>query len=656
MSTGPTSADTASPLAHQPALDGIRALAVIAVMLFHAGLGWTHAGFLGVDVFLVLSGFLITLLLLREISSTRHVDVRAFWLRRARRLLPALVLVLIAVACFGAFVATDEEALGLRGDLFGSLFYVQNWRLVLSGQPYFAQFGSPSPLRHMWSLAIEEQWYLVWPLAFLGIVRVARAKTRVIAAVIAALAVISAALMTLLYTPGGDALRSYYGTDTRAQALLIGALLAVGFSVRSTEWTRAWRLLFQTTGAGGLVFIAWVVGTKSETWPRLYRGGFTLIAIASAAIIAGAMVRGPLRRVLSLPPLPAVGRISYGLYLWHWPIYVWLSPDRTGRSGNTLLALRLALTLIVALVSYHFVERPIREQRFRIVRNRIIWVPAVLAVTSVALFGLTASGAAARTRPNIFAEIRRRLNAPPLPGATRVLVAGDSIAFTLVTAKIDDRDERRVWNRGVTIIGCGIVTGVPLSRGVDGTNQDHCAEWAGQYAAGVKKYRPQVATLLLGGWELFDRKVNGQTLRVGTPAMEQYLRTELDRARTILTAGGASLALLTTPCLSVATRDLGAWGEAERADPKRIRWLNHVWARYATDHPADVQLLDLAAIACPHGKFAAKIDGVTMRTDGEHFTPEGARVIWRWLAPQLHRIAKTAPPVNTAPPVKNATP
>ena len=650
MSTGPTSADTASPLAHQPALDGIRALAVIAVMLFHAGLGWTHAGFLGVDVFLVLSGFLITLLLLREISSTRRIDVRAFWLRRARRLLPALVLVLIAVACFGAFVATDEEALGLRGDLFGSLFYVQNWRLVLSGQPYFAQFGSPSPLRHMWSLAIEEQWYLVWPLAFLGIVRVTRGRTRVIAAVIAALALTSAALMMLLYTPGGDALRIYYGTDTRAQALLLGALLAVGFSVRTTEWTRAWRLAFQTAGVAGLVFVAGVVGTKSETWPRLYRGGFTLIAIASGAIIAGAMVRGPLRRVLSLPPLPAIGRISYGLYLWHWPIYVWLSPDRTGRSGNTLLALRLALTLVVAIASYVLVELPIREQRFRVVRNRIIWVPTVLALTSVALFGLTASGAAARTRPNIFAELRRRLNAPPLPGAVRVLVAGDSIAFTLVTAKIDDRDERLVWNRGVTIIGCGIVTGTPSSRGVAGTSQDHCAEWADRYAAGVKKYRPQVATLLLGGWELFDRTVNGQHLRVGTPAMEQYLRTQLERAREILTAGGASLALLTTPCLSVAKRDLGAWGETERADPDRIRWLNQVWARYATDHPDDVHLLDLAAIACPHGKFGATIDGVTMRTDGEHFTPEGARVVWRWLAPQLNRIAKTAQPARTATP------
>src|SRR6478752_1025040 len=228
---------TAGPLAHQPALDGVRALAVIAVIMFHAGNVYATAGFIGVDVFLVLSGFLITTLLLRELARTGRVAFGAFWMRRARRLLPALILVLLAVALFGAFVATDDEALGLRGDLLGSLFYVQNWRFVLSGASYFTQFGSPSPLRHMWSLAIEEQWYLIWPLVFLGIVRVAKANLKVITTVVLALAAGSAVLMAVLYHPGGDASRVYYGTDTRAQALLIGAALAVLFSMRTTAWT-----------------------------------------------------------------------------------------------------------------------------------------------------------------------------------------------------------------------------------------------------------------------------------------------------------------------------------------------------------------------------------------------------------------------------------
>lgn len=642
MSTGPSTAEPSAPLAHQPSLDGIRALAVLAVMFFHAGLSWAHAGFLGVDVFLVLSGFLITLLLLREIKSTHRIAVKAFWLRRARRLLPALVLVLLAVGIFGAFIATDDEALGLRGDIFGSLFYVQNWRLVLSGQPYFAQFGSPSPLRHMWSLAIEEQWYLIWPLAFLGIVRIARHRLRIVAVIVGALAIASAVLMTVLYQPGGDASRIYYGTDTRAQALLIGAVLAVAFAPRTLPWSKAWTVLFQLAGAAGLGLLGWIVVTKSENWPRLYRGGFSIVALAAAAVIAAAMTRGPVRFALSIPPLPAIGLISYGLYLWHWPIYVWLSPDRAGLEGNQLLALRLGVTLVVALASYFLVELPIREQRFHWVRNRIAWVPITVVLASLALLGLTATGAAARPRPNVFAELSRILNAPPLPGATRVLVAGDSIAFTLVNPAMDPRDDKLVWKRGVTIIGCGLVTGVPVSHGVAGNPQDDCAKWMGQYAAGVKQYRPEVAVLLLGGWELFDRTVDGKFLRVGTPEMETYLRGQLDQARAILTQDGAPLVLLTTPCFSVAQRDLGAWGERERNDPARVRWLNQVWARYAADHPTDVHLFDLSDIACPGGKYAAKLDGVTMRTDGEHFTPEGARVIWHWLAPELHRIGQEA--------------
>src|SRR3954467_13629235 len=181
----PTPTTDAPPrLAHQPALDGVRALAVIAVIMFHAGNVYATAGFIGVDMFLVLSGFLITTLLLRELALTGRVAVKAFWMRRARRLLPALILVLIAVACFGAFVATGDEALGLRGDLLGSLFYVQNWRFVFSGASYFTQFGSPSPLRHMWSLAIEEQWYLVWPLLLFGIMKMTRKNLRAVMAII----------------------------------------------------------------------------------------------------------------------------------------------------------------------------------------------------------------------------------------------------------------------------------------------------------------------------------------------------------------------------------------------------------------------------------------------------------------------------------------
>jgi peptidoglycan/LPS O-acetylase OafA/YrhL len=641
----PAPAKDATRLAHQPSLDGIRALAVMAVILFHAGNTYFTAGFIGVDIFLVLSGFLITTLLLRELAATGRVAFGAFWLRRARRLLPALILVLIAVACFGAFVATDDEALGLRGDLLGSLFYVQNWRFVLSGASYFTQFGSPSPLRHMWSLAIEEQWYLVWPLMLFGIMALTRRNLRAVVVVILLLAAGSALLMASLYHQGGDASRAYYGTDTRAQALLIGAALAVLFMMRSAPRTVVANVVVQVCGAVGAAFLTWVVVEQSERWTTLYRGGFSLVALAAAALIAGAMTRGPVRSVLAVPPLPAIGLISYGLYLWHWPIFVWLSPARTGLEGHRLLALRLIVTFAVSILSFRLVERPIREQRVSWIRGRGLWIPIASAVTAVALLVLTASGAAARPRPDLSTveQFTRILNAPPPPGATRVLLAGDSIAVTLGFDAVRPSQRKDIWLKGVARVGCGLLTGTPVSGETRGESQQECHDWPQEYAKGVRAYKPQLSLLLIGGWEVFDREVDGRILRVGTPAMEVELRRALDKAKRVLTADGAPLVILTTPCFSPTTRELGAFGEAARADPARVEWLNQVWRRYVDDHP-DVTLLDLDAHACPGGKYAPTIDGASMRTDGVHFTLAGARLLWKWLGPEVLRIARDATP------------
>jgi len=634
-------AEAPARLAHQPSLDGVRALAVAAVILFHAGNVYATGGFVGVDIFLVLSGFLITTLLLRELHANGRVAFKEFWLRRARRLLPALILVLLAVAIFGAFVASDDEVPGLRGDLLGSLFYVQNWRLVLSGQSYFAAFGSPSPLRHMWSLAIEEQWYLVWPLVLSIIVTVTRRNYHLVIATILGLATASALLMAALYHPGGDASRAYYGTDTRAQALLVGAALAVGFLLRAGPRTRVARVVIQVLGIAGGAFLTWVVVEQSERWTTLYRGGFTLVALAAAALIAAAMQPGPVRAVLSIPPLPAIGLISYGLYLWHWPIFVMLSPGRTGLSGHGLLALRLAVTVVVAIASFVLVERPIREQRVRWVRHRVTWIPVTCAVTAGVLVLLTTSGAAARPRPELtpIQAFEKLVNAPPPPSATRVMIAGDSIAVTLGYDGVPPAMRKDVWLRGTARVGCGLLTGTLLFAGdVRGDSQASCADWPQEWSAGVRRYSPQVALVLVGGWEVFDREVDGRVLRVGTAPMEAKLRAALDTARRVLTAHGARMVLLTTPCFSPTDRELGDAAESDRADPARVAWLNDVWRRYAADHP-EVTVLDLDAHACPGGSYAATIHGVDMRTDGVHFTLPGARLMWRWLGPQLVRIA-----------------
>ena len=211
---------------YRPGLDGLRALAVAAVILYHGQVSWAKGGFLGVDVFFVLSGFLITSLLLTEHEKTGRIGLTAFWSRRARRLLPALFLVLAAVALYAVVWAQPSELGTIRGDGLASLLYVSNWKFIYTGASYFQAFQSPSPLTHTWSLAIEEQWYLLWPLAVILMMRVFRGNRKTMTAAIVGLALASATLMAVLFHPGSDPSRVYYGTDTRSQALLVGAALA----------------------------------------------------------------------------------------------------------------------------------------------------------------------------------------------------------------------------------------------------------------------------------------------------------------------------------------------------------------------------------------------------------------------------------------------
>ena len=323
---------------------------------------------------------------------------------------------------------------------------------------------------------------------------------------------------------------------------------------------------------------------------------------------------------------------------------MWLSPDRTGLDGTKLLLLRIAVSVVIAVASYVLLERPIRQQRFHAVRGRAAWVPMTAIVATVAILGFTATGAAARPRPNALtaAEIRKKFFRPAPPGATRVLLTGDSIAFTLAYPGPPPSDRDQIWVRSETKIGCGLLTGTMYSQGVAGADQKDCGDWPQRFAAGRDQYHPDVAALLLGGWEIYDREVDGRRYHAGTPAMESLLRAKLDQAKDVLTRDGAHLVLLTAPCFDVTDRNLGTWGEHERADPKRLDWLNDVLRRYATDH-AGVDVIELAGYVCPGGTSVRKIHGTELRYDGEHYTFDGARLVWHWLAPQLHALDSTAP-------------
>jgi peptidoglycan/LPS O-acetylase OafA/YrhL len=361
----PTTARRASGLGYLPALDGLRAVAVSAVLLYHAELGWFTGGFLGVDVFFVLSGYLITCVLLDHRNATGRMGLGRFWLRRARRLLPAL-LVMLAATCVYTVVFLPQEAAKLRDDIVSALTYVMNWHLIFQDQPYFDTIGRAPFLQHLWSLAVEEQFYLLWPLLLTGGLVLFRGQRERLAIAIVSLAGISALLMAVLYSPGGNPSRVYFGTDTHASGLLIGAALAVVWPPwrLSTKTGPRAPLALEAGGLVGLALLVWCFLNVSEFDTALYRGGYLMIAVVTALVIA--VVVHPSAKlasgVLSFALLRWIGQRSYGIYLWHWPVYLVTRPDLdVPISGLPLLVVRVAITVGLAAASYRFVEMPIRN-------------------------------------------------------------------------------------------------------------------------------------------------------------------------------------------------------------------------------------------------------------------------------------------------------
>ena len=710
MVTAPTVEPPASPARARPrgrtivfgfvpGLDGIRAVAVLGVMLYHGGAPLSSGGFLGVNMFFVLSGFLITSLLLGEWARRLTVKLGHFWARRARRLLPALLLLLVGVAAYARFLASPGEFPDLRLDSLSTLVYVANWHFILGGSNYFAAAAQPSPLSHMWSLAIEEQFYIVWPpvvLLLLHAGRRLRPSRRLwpvlAAAVVGALA--SAADMRWSYLHGASVTRLYEGTDTRCQDILVGAALATGMAIWAqrrrpvplpvpdlddVEFSRvhpsvgtaglgtppsnrrdiqrrrgasvkpitAWelssttaRLAAQVLGWASLLFLVALWGRLDGPTGFLFAGGELVVAVVVAALLFCVVTaqRGSLARSLANPVFVYLGKISYGLYLWHFPLFLLLNAERLHLYGLPLLAVRFGVTTVVATASFYLVEQPIRRGRMATLAEWRGWL-----VTSGAFLGVvvvtvaaTLPSAAEAAAPSLARGVQ--VTGPPV----RVAVLGDSVAWRLGFALLADQPQQSfdVDIDNGAIVACGVVRSTAyVAHGVSDPMAAQCnssspasTQWPAQWAGNIAEFHPDVVMVLAGRWEVMDREIDGTWSHIGQPAFDALLTRSLEQAVQVAGSGGADVVLLTAPCFDSGEQPDGLpWPEDA---PGRLARYNAILRRVAAEHPATVRVEDFGAMVCPGGQYSTTVDGVQLRDgDGVHIVPTPAA--GQWLADHL---------------------
>lgn len=576
--------------AHIPGLDGLRGIAVIMVLLFHSGLGWLPGGFLGVSIFFTLSGFLITSLLLDEVVATGAVDLRAFWGRRLRRLLPAAVVAIGATVLLAPIFLTAVEESRLRGDAVAGLLYVSNWHYVLADRSYEELFASVSPLLHLWSLSIEAQMYVVVPVVVLLAAKLHLRRRGI--GVILVLAFVMSTAISILVTNSD---RLYYGTDARAAELLAGAALACfwrpgsGFGRIEARWWRFIAGAASVVAFGAAMLIARFTTTGSA-W--VYSGALSAFALLSALLVVAVVRPGPLSTMLGWRPLTAVGAISYGLYLYHWPIFVWMTPDRTGVDGVALFAARLAVTGAVTVLSYVVLETPIRRRRMLASAGaaRLVTLAALAAVLILPFVALDSVSDEVETGQRVLATVPEvgdlAPGAPQGPdGVLRVVVIGDSTAENIARALADTGDPLLgVISAGV--IGCPLV---PTAEVFDrpGASQDstYCPDTV-QVVAETSSDVDAVVVVagVANQWSYRGR--DGVVVEVGGDEYRQRLRQWMDRVQEVLAAKGLPVIFFDAPLTRSSDAVLGdeptavdSWNEM--IDELDRTWLSVAKLRYA---------------------------------------------------------------------------
>ena len=659
-------------MGYQPALDGLRALSVIAVILYHAGVQWIPGGFIGVEVFFVVSGFLITSLMIDEQHVSGKVSLKQFWIRRARRLLPALFTMLIASLIAVTFFAKDS-APDFRQDVLPALGYFSNWwQIYFVDTPYFAANSLPM-LRHLWSLAVEEQWYVLWPMAFvfvLGNKRIPRWISAVVIGLLAAAVMVGTALA---FTADNETRINflYLSTITRSSGLLLGAALACVWHPWKKAVVRFAKVrsgFADVLALGALATLGYISAFIHVADEQLYMGGLAAATVASAVIIAVVVRSGKslVKRALSFPLLVEIGRRSYGLYLWHWPIFV-----VTGaRLSSIRLAYALTATVIINEFVYQFIETPARKgaignwlrqrRQLSAMRRRLpvaltVVVAALIGVTSVQLSGIQARDVSVDTEntdvvfvvPTTLPTTATTAVNTPVTSTTlaklprRMVIVGDSQAHSLAVNKPSGIEKTFVITNG-SIDGCGVYdrgVGIGGTSGKFRRNFANCKGFETKWAKSAAQANADVALVVVGAWEVMDLQINSFLFKVNTVPADTMFKTQLQRGIDALRKQNVAVALLEVACMRPVESKGGPVPPLpQRGDDTRTGHLNALMREVAAPENDGVYFVNGPKEWCSDPKVA---NSLSYRWDGVHVFKPGAKLILESIAPAILQIPVT---------------
>ena len=652
--------NTVQKLAHMPALDGMRGLFVIAgPMMYHFAPYLIPGGIIGIDLFFVLSSFLIVSLALNEWDRTGGFDAGGYASRRARRLMPALIVCFIAVAFATAFLITPSQIPKWTAGTTAGMSWMANWKEIFSHSNYFDadQYSNPQPFRHVWSFAIEEQFYLFAPFFLILCMRWIGRKWLAILSIGGAIA--SAIWMSIVFDPNNPATisRAYYGTDTRAFALLLGIAMAsicAWWGQPKTRWGHWFTQLFGLVSTIGFVVLMFTISEKT-VWMFEY-GGFFLVAIMSIFMTRAVSAKtGWLHWLYQNRFLMWAGRLGFGLYLYHWLVFIVVdsdkSPDKPGLNSFKDLALGFGLTFLLAWLSYKYIEKPFLKGRWPgwkfiagmaggliIALSLLLYANAVRTPKATAAnnpLALQEQGAT----PVALGEGKQCV-APAGSDPTRVLVVGDSVMYQLGLALsdwcADNPGQIMVFNEAH--LGCGTTRGgEKLYEEGPGSMGDVCATWADpvdprlvqdanvvSWVSAIDLYRPDVVLGYASPWDSIDRKLpqlGDQWLRPGDPIYDQFLESEYREALNILSAHDSTVVWLVSPRLD---------RPSSFNSPDRIDRVNEIVLPMVEGLPRSV-IIDYQGYLGPVGGTKDK----ATRADGVHIRQDQLQTVANWLAPQL---------------------